>query len=113
MKPDAILNALVCEHVCKWTENDSDFVPWKDAAGEAIEHTPEFTTDTDAILPWLEKEPHVSIDRVKGDGWQVAILDVEELPTGVSEGIRADAWEDTLAKAAVVALLRARGIDVD
>lgn len=72
---------------------------------------PDFATSADAVLPLLEKYPFISIDRVKGDGWQVAILSVVELPGGGTvEGVIAESWQDTIAKATCVALLLAKGV---
>ncbi len=75
-------------------------------------HPPPYTTSVDAVLPLLEKHPHVEINRVVGDGWQVAIMDVERKSDGVHTGIAAEAWEDTLPLAICYALLRAAGVEI-
>lgn len=84
---------------------------WASADGPLSHITP-FTRSMDAVLPWLEKYPYVEIHRVNDDGWQVAIINHKELAIGYEEGVKGEAWYDTLPRACVIALLRANGVEV-
>lgn len=110
---DAQLNELFAVEYAGWEWQDGNapsmFPPrWRMPDGMWTRELV-FCTDLNAVLPWLEKYEFVSIDRVKGAGWQVAILHHKELDSGgYEEGIIAKAWEDTLPRAGVIALLKAK-----
>lgn len=110
-KSDAELDAIFTTEVAGWTREPFNKSFWKthDGKNVHISLVPKFTTDANAALPWLEKHPYVSIDRVAGDGWQVAIMSHTELASGgYEEGVTAEAWCDTLARASVIALIKAK-----
>lgn len=109
---DAELNAAFAIRVAEWTAPCHGFT-WKNEHGRFQPDGPPFTTSADAVLPWLEKREDVEIHRVQSDGWQVSIMEVKRTPESEETGVIAEAWEDTLPKAATIALLRAHGVEVE
>lgn len=109
------LSEAVAEHVAHAIppKDDDYFWAFKENDGYTYRHLPSYATSAGEVLPLLEKYPYVSINRIAGDGWQVSIIDHKELDVGYEEGVLAEAWEDTLALAACIALLRTNGIEVN
>lgn len=117
---DADLNAAFARKVMgrKLSPEHEGFMSGPDErmGGQVFESwhaIPRFTTSADAVLPWLEKREDVEIHRVQSDGWQVSIMEVKRTPASEETGVIAEAWEDTLPKAATIALLRAHGVEVE
>lgn len=67
-------------------------------------HPPPFTTSADAVLPWLEKH---RFEATYWNGWRIRIICWEEK----GENMFAD--DKSLPRAAVIALLRANGVEIE
>lgn len=76
---------------------------------------PQFSTDTNAVLPWLEKwklgAPHTKGPSayLKNDGWSVVAYNGKEPPNHAN----AIAVAPTFARAACIALIRAKRARAD
>jgi hypothetical protein len=112
---DDQLNCAFAEKVAGWTQDKEEY--WHDAEGSGVNEdgfylVPSFTTSADAVLPWLEKwtQDH------PGDEWHVGqrkgmwAIDVHQ-PKGFID--QYNSRDKSLAKAAVIALLRAHGVVVE
>ena len=102
MKNDNELNALFAEHVAKWRQP---------GIGMCFDR-PDWTEDANAVLPWLEKASPVAICYAPPNEpyplgrWEIAIkADGKHLLDCLSRA-------DTFPRAAVIALLRAKGVEV-
>jgi hypothetical protein len=100
---DAQLNECFAVEVAElaglhWSEV-SERLSCKDSSGLPSK-VPDFSTDANAVLPWLEKHYHADIGCAKDAGWWVLIsLD------GWESVVKAEA--PTFARAACIALIRA------
>lgn len=119
---DDQLNAAFAEHVAGWKRIPAKGdIPemWNtgtdclNQGGGFAWRVPRYSKYADAVLPWLEKWPDVEIHRVKDNGWQVSIMDIRRYPDRTETGVLAEAWEDTIARAICIALLRANGVEVE
>ena len=123
---DAQLNEAFAVHVAGWTWNEfkpSGFGPviqgyWNGADGYYVCNKANFVNSADAVLPWLEKkqvwEAIFNNNPYTGSvGTSVLVADsfTEDLkePSGRSGWVSAK----TFAKAAVIALLRAHGVEIE
>lgn len=105
---DEELNAAFAEHVAEaFLPNDGLFGfagPWKFKGSREVlqgfDAIPRYTQSTDAVLPWLEKCPYWAVDGGPNKPWMVL--------AGAGE-----AEADTFPRAAVIALLRANGVQVE
>lgn len=92
---DAELNELFSHEVAGWIKsvvtNKPDGHPW-------MKSPPIFATDANAVLPWLEKCGPWKADQSPPDGVWVS----------VDRPAFAQAYADTFARAACLALIRAR-----
>lgn len=96
MKSDKELNALFEEHVTKWRGP---------VVGMCFDR-PDWTEDANAVLPWLEKHDQVHIAFFQGPLWRVRVS-----PSPLTS-IQHEGQADTFPRAAVIALLRAKGVEV-
>ncbi len=118
---DEELNAAFAESVARWSYN-SHYNDWYLKDGDSIawsgRKTPEWTKSADAVLPWLAKYVTET-----GCLWSITVR-----PDGlflVNEGYQdesgpmlngghdADVEDKSLPRAAVIALLRAHGVEVE
>lgn len=110
MKPlsemtNAELNESFCIEALGWTKDSSgDETVWLNAAGKYTcgIYDLEFAQSLDAVLPWLEKH-RVNIHK-RGQGWFVAIWTDD----GTSQP---NAFDASLARAAVIALISAKRME--
>lgn len=112
---DDELNAAFAEKVAGWKRLDCCLWdvgydignPWcrKRSDGVWISNHAKWTRSADAVLPWLEKRGYSIIYR--GGMYDVRVYDDD----GDNEAGRA--YENCLPRAAVIALLRAHGIEVE
>lgn len=118
---DGQLNSAFAEHVAGWFPIEPKHSKgslmmvdeWWDANGYPV-GAPRFASSADAVLPWLEKsERYVSVRHWRGHweeqpGWMVILYEDDE---GGRELARA--VDTSLPRAAVIALLRAHGVEVE
>lgn len=79
--------------ICPWKG-------WRGTLNGERQHIPHFIGSMDAVLPWLEKCPYWAVDGGPNKPWMVL--------AGSGE-----AEADSLSYAAVLALLRAHGIQIE
>lgn len=113
------LNAVFAEKVAgmKRTQNcpcGEDCGSWKSADG-TIDFLPDFTRSADAVLPWLEKQHHWrSWHASRSDSGGVTVLYSFLATNDINELVKsAQGYATTLPHAAVIALLRAHGVQVE
>ncbi len=71
---------------------------------------PKFTQSFDLILPWLDKRGgHIEIRKSLGGGWTVKVY--HEMIDGLV--VAHPEWTESLPRAIVIALLRAKGVEVE
>jgi hypothetical protein len=102
---DDELNAAFAKEVAgwKWEKTDRDHMAWIEyREGGSWEVEPNFTTSADAVLPYVSKLKEVGIHYVDGD-WFVRCWSEDKNCANC----------DSFAKACVIALLRARGVEVE
>lgn len=114
---DAELNAAFAEKVAGYFSNPI-FKPqhsWcrKSPTGDIIVLNglgalPDFTTSADAVLPWLEKELLWNTQGVPGKRYITQVMIEGPPPMGYVEG-----RDKSFSKSAVIALLRAHGVEVE
>lgn len=114
---DAQLNAAFAEHVAGWSYGKEAIDVWTDPDGMMHgvgwgqpDPFPPFTQSADAVLPWLEKMPQVEIC-LKPDNW-VRVYS-SHFASSAPPVIAGEAISESFAKAAVIALLRAHGVEVE
>ena len=109
---DDELNAAFAEKVAGWKLNfagpsafGTNLNPyWEDEKGRAQFDGPWFVYSADAVLPWLEKHGP-SIERLGFTGvWTIRLNDSQLL---------GEAADKSFPRAAVIALLRAHGVEVE
>jgi len=110
---DDELNAAFAERVAGWTCRTVD-----DLSGERTYQRPDganivmervFTQSADAVLPWLEKRFRWECD-FTGTGYQVWVSEMPPGPRKMADCVGSD---KTFPRAAVIALLRAHGVEVE
>lgn len=104
---DDQLNAAFAEHVAGWHAEDAEsgYRPGEDNSAWA----PRFTHSADAVLPWLEKSP---FDVVQTYSNTCCMWTVRLLGRFTSNKEFVGQSEDGPAKAGVIALLRAHGVEI-
>lgn len=109
---DDQLDAAFAERVAglEWMEGEAepgyDWIRGWHKDGEVIPDCPDFTTSADAVLPWLEK----CADSILPLGGPIVIMQIEaKWHVRIGEH---RATHVIFAKAAVIALLRANGVEV-
>jgi len=100
------LNDAFAEKVAGWYRENGIWFSIRDDGLKVFEgETARFTDRADKVLPWLEKWPK---------HWQAGNVNAGGPPIWVSLGDKDNASvADTIAHAAVIALLRAHGVDVE
>jgi len=98
---DAQLNAAFAEKVCGWRRLPMDQIVFEVPATGACGTPPDFVNSADAVLPWLMKY-HWEVFNYVGEN-RIAVY-LEEQWDGEAK---------TFPKAAVIALLRAHGVEVE
>lgn len=112
IKPtDAELNDAFAEHVCgmKLVNSETWGKIWisTDVGGECyMSETRNWICSADAVLPWLEKQRAWMCEKL----WE---SDKTRIIVHVSDPRGASAEADTMPRAAVIALLRAHGAEVE
>lgn len=110
---DAELNAAFAEKVAEITvlvRPDWGCTLNYDHGDGIIRPLPLFTTSADAVLPWLEKHTWRGCSyRAPLNNHFYAEVEITASPSQQFRGIS----DKSLAKAAVIALLRARGVEVE
>jgi len=111
---DDELNFFFATKVAKWTK---EFLPskpdriiygWKTEEGFPVGNQPYFTDSVDSVLPWLEKWGSADFQSARcllceGSGWLVDLLGDEAFFH----------TDKSLPRAAVIALLRAHGLEIE
>lgn len=112
---DDQLNAAFAQHVAGWFPIEPKHSKgslmmvdeWWDAKGYPV-GAPRFVTSVDAVTPWLEKAGRWSAIRGADGLYEINLDDIPMPETGVYWAIDA-----SLPRAAVIALLRAHGVEVE
>ncbi len=94
------LNLAFASEVCKWTVDE--------LSEKVIHGGADFVKSADAVLPWLEKAHWKRISHGMGK-WA---LEVTLSPTAGSPD-SGESSHPSFAKAAVIALLRAHGVEIE
>lgn len=108
---DAELNAAFAEHVCGWKRlQKTTQIVFEVPATGARGTPPGFTTSADAVLPWLEKAKlwntqGVSAEVCRKTRYITQVMDYER-------NYHEDR-DESFAKSAVIALLRAHGVEIE
>lgn len=102
---DLHLDAAFAEHVAGWMQCERlGRMVWYDPEGGHEINPPRFTESADLVLPALEKQRAWVCEKT----W-----DSDEYTVRVSNPLAITARSISFAKAAVIALLRAHGVEVE
>ncbi len=113
---DTELNVIFALEIAGWTWTTAGGMFLVDPKDGLIHNVPDFVKSVDAVLPWMEKCKGASIlfDPIFGDPiWRVDCALKEEecdFPEWRTDNAFA---HNSLAKAAVVSLLKAHGVEVE
>ncbi len=116
---DEELNAAFAEKVAGWgllvpsgfDGKDHIGIPPKGQRTGNAEIVPRFTTSADAVLPWLDQMNYIATCcPVSGSKHHHCIITIHTWHTAEKIG---DANSQCFARAAVIALLRAHGVEVE
>lgn len=118
IKPtDYELRAAFAEHVCGWKYLSAghnfgngasvSINAWARPDGLIIDAMPDFCSDANAVLPWLEKRKEMVTIWHEEGGWGIRIQD------GPLDFPGINSFSDSFPRVAVIALLRAHGVEIE